>query len=62
MLKFAEHPNVLALRLLVLHDDPEREFDYVDGAEHALDVSRANGWTVVSIKNDWKTVFERFAE
>ena len=43
MLKFAEHPNVPALRLLMLHDDPEREFDYVDGAEHALDVSRANG-------------------
>ncbi|MDJ0113906.1 haloacid dehalogenase-like hydrolase, partial [Rhodococcus erythropolis] len=51
-----------ALRLLVLHDDPEREFDYVDGAEHALDASRTNGWTVVSIKNDWKTVFEPLAE
>ncbi|GCB54755.1 haloacid dehalogenase [Rhodococcus erythropolis] len=62
MLQFAEHPNIPALRLLVLHDDLEREFDYVDGAEHALNVSRANGWTVVSIKNDWKAVFEPLAE
>ena len=46
-----------ALRLLVLHDDAEREFDYVKGAEKALDAAQAGGWTVVSIKNDWSTVF-----
>ncbi len=46
-----------ALRLLVLHDDAEREFDYVQGAEKALDAARVGGWTVVSIKNDWSTVF-----
>jgi phosphoserine phosphatase len=46
-----------ALRLLLLHDDAEREFDYVKGAEKALDAARAGGWTVVSIKNDWSTVF-----
>lgn len=46
------------LRLLVLHDDPEREFDYVRGAELALQETRAQGWTVVSVKHDWETVFE----
>ena len=25
---------------------PEREFHYTDGAEHALDAARAEGWTV----------------
>jgi hypothetical protein len=46
------------LRLLVLHEDPEREFDYVTGAERALEQATAQGWTVVSIKHDWATVFD----
>jgi len=41
----------------VLHDDPDREFDYVSGAEQALERARAGGWTVVSIKDDWAEVF-----
>jgi hypothetical protein len=41
----------------VLHDDPAREFDYVAGAEQALKEAAARGWTVVSIKRDWATVF-----
>jgi phosphoserine phosphatase len=45
------------LRLLVLHDDAEREFDYVAGAETSLERARADGWTVVSVKADWATVF-----
>jgi phosphoserine phosphatase len=56
MLRFAGGSRP-ALRLLVLHDDPEREFDYVAGAEKALDAAKSDGWTVVSIKNDWSTVF-----
>jgi phosphoserine phosphatase len=43
--------------LLVLHDDAEREFDYVTGAEDSLERAAALGWTVVSVKDDWKTVF-----
>ena len=42
-----------ALRLLILHDDAEREFDYVAGAEQALETARQEDWTVVSMKNDW---------
>jgi phosphoglycolate phosphatase-like HAD superfamily hydrolase len=45
------------LRLLVRHDDAEREFDYVAGAEKSLDQAARDAWTVVSIKNDWTTVF-----
>jgi phosphoserine phosphatase len=45
------------LRLLVLHDDAEREFDYAAGAEQALETAKAEGWTVVSVKDDWTTVF-----
>ena len=57
MLDFAEHPDKPSLRLLVLHDDAEREFDYVAGAERALDHAASSGWKVVSIKNDWAEVF-----
>jgi phosphoglycolate phosphatase-like HAD superfamily hydrolase len=57
MLAFAEQSSRPSLRLLVLHDDPEREFDYTTGAERALEEAEAQGWTVVSIKNDWVTVF-----
>jgi phosphoserine phosphatase len=57
MLQFAERAGRPGLRLLVLHDDPAREFDYTTGAEQALQVARSNGWTVVSINHDWATVF-----
>jgi phosphoserine phosphatase len=57
MLQFAGGAARPGLRLLVLHDDPEREFDYVTGAERALEQAEAKDWTVVSIKNDWATVF-----
>jgi hypothetical protein len=35
----------------------QREFDYTAGAEKSLETATDRGWTVVSIKNDWKTVF-----
>jgi len=57
MLQFANKPPRPALRLLVLHDDPVHEFDYVTGAERSLELAKRYGWTVVSIKDDWRTVF-----
>jgi phosphoserine phosphatase len=57
MLRFARTPARPALRLLLLHDDKEREFDYVAGAEAALERAGTQGWTVISVKNDWATVF-----
>jgi phosphoglycolate phosphatase-like HAD superfamily hydrolase len=57
MLHFAQHCDRPFLRLLVLHDDAEREFDYTAGAEQALERADRDGWTVASIKNDWVTVF-----
>jgi phosphoserine phosphatase len=57
MLDFSQHPATQSLRLLVLHDDAEREFAYVSGAERALERAAESGWTVVSIKDDWARVF-----
>jgi hypothetical protein len=57
MLQFAGEPGKAALRLLLLHDDKDREFDDTAGAEKSLELARARGWTVVSMKRDWKQVF-----
>ena len=57
MLEFTHHTVKPTLRLLLLHDDAEREFDYTTGAEQALRRAKADSWTVTSIKNDWTTVF-----
>ena len=57
MLDFAQHADKPFLRLLVLHDDPQREFAYTTGAEQALARAATEGWTVVSVKDDWATVF-----
>ena len=40
MLDFTHHADKPTLRLLVLHDDAEREFDYTAGAEQALERAR----------------------
>jgi hypothetical protein len=57
MLDFTQHSDKPFLRLLVLHDDDEREFAYTAGAEQALDRALEQQWTVVSIKKDWGSVF-----
>jgi phosphoserine phosphatase len=57
MLQFTQHPDKPSLRLLVLHDDGEREFDYTSGAEQAIGQAASDRWTVISIENDWATVF-----
>ncbi|MEV6431686.1 HAD family hydrolase [Nocardia sp. NPDC051463] len=57
MLQFSQQPDRPSLRLLLRHDDAAREFDYAAGAERALELAAAHAWTVVSIRDDWTTVF-----
>ncbi len=47
---------------LVHHTDAVREYVYdrnsdVGKLDKALDEATAKGWTVVDMKNDWKTIF-----
>ncbi len=44
-------------RLVIMHDDEEREYVVAAGAEKLLDAGKKGGWTMVSMKGDWKTVF-----
>ena len=57
MLQFAESKDHPTLRLLVHHDDAKREVDYTAGAEKAVKLVQEQGWTAISMKNDWKIVF-----
>jgi hypothetical protein len=50
------------LGLVLHHDDADREYAYdrqskVGKLDQALDVASQSGWVIVSMKNDWKTVF-----
>ena len=47
------------MRLVILHDDADREFDYTAGAEKALAQAAKYGWTVVSMRDDWTRVFDQ---
>jgi hypothetical protein len=47
---------------LVHHTDAEREWAYdrqshVGRLDKALDEAQAEDWTVVSMKDDWETIF-----
>ena len=57
MLWFCADSSRPSLRLLINHDDETREFAYQTGAEVSLEAARREGWTVISVKDDWKTVF-----
>lgn len=45
-------------RLVVVHDDEVREYVVTAGAEKLLAAGEQDGWTMVSMKDDWKTIFK----
>ncbi|ADJ24736.1 nonspecific acid phosphatase precursor [Hyphomicrobium denitrificans ATCC 51888] len=64
MLEWTCSPPGARLCLLVHHTDAEREWAYdrtsrVGRLDKALDEATAKGWTIVDMKQDWKTVFPK---
>ena len=64
MLEYTAGGPGARMSLLVHHDDAAREYAYdrasrVGRLDKALDAAGQKGWIVVSIKNDWNTVFRR---
>jgi hypothetical protein len=68
MLEYTHSGSGARFELLVLHDDAKREFPYgpargLPDVKYGLftpaleDHAKQDGWTVVSMKDDWKTVF-----
>ena len=62
MLQWAKGGGGVRFALIVHHTDAVREWAYdrassIGRLDKALDAARAEGWTVVDMKNDWKTIF-----
>ena len=62
MLQYTAAGSGARFCLYVHHDDAEREYAYdrkdaLARLDQGLDEAAAKGWTVVSMKNDWKQVF-----
>jgi len=62
MLQWVTAGSGLRFGLLVHHTDGDREYAYdreshVGRLDQALDEAAERGWTVVSMKDDWKVVF-----
>jgi hypothetical protein len=62
MLEWAKGGGGVRFALIVHHTDAEREWAYdrtssIGRLDKALDAAQAEGWTVVDMKNDWKTIF-----
>jgi phosphoserine phosphatase len=62
MLEWAKGGAGVRFALIVHHTDAEREWAYdrassIGHLDKALDAAQAEGWTVVDMKNDWKTIF-----
>ncbi len=68
MLEYTTAGSGARLGMLLLHDDAAREYAYGPATglpdskigtfpQALFDEARSKGWTVISMKNDWRTVF-----
>ena len=68
MLEYTKAGDGLRLAMLVLHDDAAREYAYGPAqglpdtnegtfTQSLYDKAQKAGWTVISMKNDWKRIF-----
>jgi phosphoserine phosphatase len=68
MLEYVGSGDGARLMMLLLHDDGEREYAYGPAqglpdtkvgtfTQSLYDEAKTDGWTVISMKNDWKRVF-----
>ncbi|MFN8655066.1 MAG: HAD family hydrolase [Candidatus Obscuribacterales bacterium] len=63
MLEYTQSGSGKRLMMLVHHDDAEREYDYGPKSrvgtfsDELMKEANDSGWSVISIKNDWKKVF-----
>jgi phosphoglycolate phosphatase-like HAD superfamily hydrolase len=68
MLEYTGAGDGARLKMLVLHDDAEREYAYgpAEGlpdskvgtfTQELFDEAKRDGWIVISMKKDWKTIF-----
>jgi phosphoserine phosphatase len=64
MLQWTSASNKPSLGVIIHHTDAEREVAYdrqshIGKLDQALNLAKEQGWVVVSMKADWKTVFPK---
>jgi hypothetical protein len=68
MLEYTKAGDGARAALLVLHDDAQREYAYGPAqglpdtrvgtfTQTLYDEAKKEGWTIISMKNDWKRIF-----
>jgi hypothetical protein len=63
MLEWTQDGNGARLMMLVHHDDAKREWAYGPESkvgtfsDSLMQEAQKNGWTVISMKDDWKTIY-----
>ncbi|MEZ5463496.1 HAD family hydrolase [Dokdonella sp.] len=63
MLEWTQAGDGASLMVLVHHDDAEREYSYGPDSkigtfsDALMKDAKKNGWTVISMKNDWKKIY-----
>jgi len=58
MLRYSEEHERPSLQLLLVHDDWEREFAYFEEDTVALEAAAAGGWQIISMRWNWRRVFD----
>jgi haloacid dehalogenase-like hydrolase len=57
MCKFCQSNHYTSFQMIVNHDDSAREYYYQEKDSASLKAAAQNKWHVISMKNDWKTIF-----
>jgi hypothetical protein len=62
MLQYTDSNSYPSFQLYLHHTDAEREWAYdressIGRLDKGLDEANAKGWTVIDMKNDWKTIY-----
>jgi len=59
MMEYTLSGDGASMAVLVHHDDADREYVYTHGTEKAVKDAKTKGWHIVSMKDDFKSVFEK---
>lgn len=57
MMNYSQGRKGPSLQLLINHDDAAREFAYAEDDDASLNAAKENGWTVISMKDDWSVIY-----
>lgn len=68
MLEYAQPSGGASLQMMVYHDDAKREYAYGPAgglpdtkvgtfSQPLMDEAKKDGWTIISMKKDWKRIF-----